>query len=397
MSNELRIQNLLTQESDKLLNCIHCGLCLDQCPTYKLTGNENNSPRGRLAMWRAEDEGRTQQAEKINHYTSECLGCLACETACPANVPYGEILMEQRIKQVEQGEKVNPKVKAIAGLAKKPALMKAATLPMRWLRKVGIQVDPLIPPGKTSLFKSSHSYAKEAQKREAAKGETIRFFTGCHTENFYPEINFATIDVLAANGVQVEVPKEQQCCGAIHEHSGLKDKEELDQKNQAVFDQNKEKTVLTNAAGCGLSLQHALASPVMDALSYLGKMELKQPKKIQSAKIFIDMPCHLYHGQGVQEISKNVLEILGSDVSYAPSCQDCCGAAGTYNIEKAENSEKIIDEKVLFLQKHTGQEVIITTANAICMQQWAASVKRNFPNENFRVQHIMTLLAENYN
>ncbi|MCH2176856.1 MAG: (Fe-S)-binding protein [Lentisphaeria bacterium] len=396
MSNKERIKNLLTQESEKLLNCVHCGLCLDQCPTYKLTGNESNSPRGRLAMWRAQNEGRADSKELVQHYTSECLGCLACETACPANVPYGEILMEQRQQQYEETGKLHPQVKIVAGLTKKPGLMKAATLPVRIMRNFGFSPDPLIPTGKTSLFKSSFKHAINNNQQLAETKEKVRFFTGCHTENFYPEINFATLDVLKANGIEVEVPASQQCCGALHEHTGLHDKDELDKKNCDVFDQQIDVPILTNAAGCGLSLKHALKSPVKDVLSYLGERDLTQPKRKQTAKIFIDMPCHLYHGQGVQKIPQNVLEAIGEDIHYAPSCQDCCGAAGTYNIEKAENSTKIIDGKVEFLNEYKGQEIIITTANAICMQQWHAAVKRNFPHENFKVKHIISLLAENY-
>lgn len=394
MSNSDRIQSLLQSESEKLLNCVHCGLCLDQCPTYKLTGNENNSPRGRLAMWRAQSEQRANSEEKINHYTSECLGCLACETACPANVPYGEILMEKRQEQVAKGEQVNFKVKMIAALSKKLPLMKLATLPVRALRNLGLSPDPLIPNGETALFKSSHDHV--ANSKVVTPQQKVRFFKGCHTENFYPEINFATIDILTANNIQVEIPMEQQCCGAIHEHSGLQDKHELDEKNKNVFDGTPEVPIITNASGCGLSLKHALKSPIYDIFSFLGTLNLKEPKKKQQAKIFIDMPCHLYHGQGVQKIPQNVLNILGDHVDYVPSCQDCCGAAGTYNIEKAENSQAIIDGKVEFLENYRGEEVIITTTNAICMQQWHAAVTRKFPFENFKVKHMASLLADNY-
>jgi glycolate oxidase iron-sulfur subunit len=378
---------------DKLLNCVHCGICVPKCPTYQLTGDENNSPRGRLQMWRAIEEERIPDSPMSDHYTEECVGCLACTSECPANVPYGDILMEKRRQRVEAGQKVDFRIRIVAELLKFPRLFQWLGTPIRLIKKLGWSPNPLLVPGNPAVMMSSAQYAKKLRAQHQPTGPRIGLLTGCLMESAYREINFATIRVLTKLGYQVIIPEDQGCCGAVHEHVGLEGKKELDQNNRHAFSKTGVELILSNSAGCGLALKHGSDIEVEDLMSFLAKQDLSQCQKLNIDAVFIDLPCHLIHGQK-HKIDSQLLSSIFENWDYAPKAEDCCGAGGTYNITHPDNSNDIIASKVEFLKQIKEKNVVLATSNHICMQQWNQGIHRAGLKAKVKVRHVIQLVDE---
>jgi glycolate oxidase iron-sulfur subunit len=235
-------EELMAEQTPKLLNCVHCGLCLDECPTYRISGDESNSPRGRLAIWRAISEGRLESDKMSDHYTDECVGCLACVSACPANVPYGDLLMETRAKRVKEGMQLDWRLRLGAGLSARPKLFSALAMPVRALRRLGLKI---FFPGQPAPWQGSAAYAQFVMRTMKPQGPKVALLEGCLMEAAFRELNFASIRVLAVNGFQVELPEAQTCCGAMHEHAGLETQKSLESINAAAF--QGQDCIVTNA------------------------------------------------------------------------------------------------------------------------------------------------------
>lgn len=383
-----------TINPESLRDCVHCGLCLEECPTYKLTGDENNSPRGRLLLWRMESERGLAADRWTDFYTDECVGCLACASACPANVPYGDLLAAARRKQSCEGRAhPNWRIAMAARAVRFPALFNLALAPARLLRKAGMLRHVLAFPGKPSIAQSTANYARQLNQQFNPTGPKVALLTGCLMEALFREINFATIRVLVENNVRVEVPDLQGCCGAFHEHAGLSGTEELRAHNRQVFLNLRVDRVVANSAGCGLALGHAL-SPVMrvqDVLGFLGEIGLKsRPKRTTAERLFVDLPCHLVHGQR-ETIPHSVLDATGYPWEFAPNARECCGSGGIYNIQKPGNAREILRGKAAFLdQIPTEISPILATANHVCMMQWHSA--HQFVKRPFAVRHVIQLL-----
>jgi len=374
--------------------CVHCGLCLEECPTYRLSGDENNSPRGRLLLWRAESEGRLPPDPWTDFYTDECVGCLACASACPANVPYAHLLEAARKARLAQGRtRVHWQV-ALAGRAvRSPTLFNLALAPARLLRRVGWLPHPMIFAGTPALAKSSATYAREMMERHRPTGPTVALLTGCLMEALFREINFATIRVLIHHNVRVVIPDDQACCGAFHEHTGMPGAEAMFAHNRVAFSALKVDCVVSNSAGCGLTLANALtgAARVQDVLGFLGELGVKpQPKRGGAQRVYVDLPCHLVHGQRTT-IPPAVLDATGYAWEFAPHARDCCGSGGVYNIQKPQNAGAILRGKAAFLDAlPLAIDPILATANHVCMMQWHTA--RHFVRRPFHVRHVVQLL-----
>lgn len=386
----------LLQKNDLLSSCVHCGFCLEVCPTFKLTGDENNSPRGRLRLWRQESEGRLAPDSWTDFYTSECVGCLACETACPANVPYGEIFEHVRHVHVEQGRaKPSFTTRLASRLIRSQGLLDLATLPVRFLRRLGLIKHPLAVPGHPAIFQSSAEYARDLMNRYQPDGPVVVLQTGCLMDSVFREINFATIRVLIDNNVQVIVPEEQPCCGAFVEHTGLPGLTELRQQHPQTFCRPGIDAVISNSSGCGHALAKSIGGkvPVRDVLSFLSELPLKsRPKQSADTQVFVDQPCHLLHGIKAGGIPANVLDATGYQWQFAPFANDCCGSGGTYNLEKPENSREILKRKSAFLNDVDAQQVILATANHVCMMQWNSAKAHGLVSRTYDVRHVIQLL-----
>lgn len=384
-------------EQDPLSICVHCGFCLEVCPTYHLTGDENNSPRGRLRLWREEAGGRIPRDEWTGFYTSECVGCLACETACPADVPYGKILEEIRHAHVAE-KRCRPKLelRLAAAAAARPTFFNLALLPARVLRTLGALPHPLVFRGKPAVFQSTTAYAAAMMERHRPNGPRVALLTGCLMEALFREINFATVRVLIENNVQVVIPEEQGCCGAFQEHIGLDLVGELRARNRAAFGKLDVDCAVSNSAGCGLSLGRTLdgALPVRDVLGFLGEIGpvRRERPRDDRTRVYVDLPCHLVHGQKVDGIPANVLDATGHRWQLAPCAKDCCGSGGIYNIQKAANGREILAKKSLFLNDAEGDPVVLATSNHVCMMQWNSARLGGLVKRSFRVRHVIQLL-----
>jgi glycolate oxidase iron-sulfur subunit len=380
---------------DLLSSCVHCGFCLEVCPTYQLTGDENNSPRGRLRLWRQEAEGKIPQDKWTTFYTSECVGCLACEPACPANVPYGHILEETRHAHVAGRRWLpKPELRLAAAAVARTKFFDTALLPARALRSVGLLPHPLVFPSVTPVFQSTAAYAKELMERHRPTGPRVALLTGCLMEALFREINFATVRVLVANNVQVVVPEGQGCCGAFQEHTGIDGVGKLREVNRRAFSSLGVECAVTNSAGCGLSLQKTLDGelPVRDVLGFLGEIGIK-PREPRggNSRVYVDLPCHLVHGQR-STIPVSVLDATGYRWEFAPCAKDCCGSGGIYNIQKKENAREILAKKSAFLKEAEGDPVILATSNHVCMMQWNSARWGGMVRKPFYVRHVIQLL-----
>ncbi len=387
-------EQLMTQESHKLLNCVHCGLCLDECPTYRMSGDENNSPRGRLSLWRAAWEGRLEESPTIAHYTDQCVGCMACVSACPANVPYGELLVERRAHEVKLGHKPDWRVRLAAWAALKPRLFQALTLPLRWLRRQAILPHRLLFSGQPELTLDSAAYARRVNAALQPQGTEIGLLSGCLMEGVFREINFATIRVLAVNGYQVQVPASQTCCGSIHEHAGLSGKDACDAQNQKAF--KGLSIAATNSSGCGLALRAALGEAQRDVVDLLNSGELKKGAALPYDKIYVDLPCHAVHGLGIKKPASRVLDSLGVAWALAPDSDRCCGSGGAFAPTHPKESQAILKEKAEFLNSAPEHDIVLATSNHVCMQQWASAGRTGLVKRPYHTKHVIQLLDESY-
>jgi len=436
------LKSALETETEKLLGCIHCGLCLPACPTYMQLGNENDSPRGRIYLMRAVAEGRLDAgAEAFARHIDLCLGCRACETACPAGVRYGWLLESAR------EEVMAHEVGARAGLQKrllKFALEKVFPYPerlrvvfalLRFLRRRSIvklalreglvgEVSPQAEFALSLLLASDPVYPSEqgeaALPPEAEGPETraVSLLTGCVMEGIFEHINAATARVLTANGCHLVPAEEQVCCGALHAHAGdVKTARTLARRNIEAFEttarssvnsQSAPPVIIVNAAGCGALLKEygellkddpeyaerarAFSARVRDVTEYLAQIEVRRGAPLDE-RVTYDAPCHLYHAQRITAAPQQVLQTIpGLDYQPLEGLADCCGGAGIYNLSEPEMSERLLADKIAKV-KATGAQVLVT-ANPGCHMQLGAGA-RMF-RARCRVAHVVELLDESY-
>jgi len=387
-------------ERDLLANCVHCGFCLEVCPTYRLTGDENNSPRGRLRLWRKEAEGSLEPDRWTDFYTSECVGCLACEPACPANVPYGEILEHVRHEHVQtRRSRPGLLIRSSAAAAGRPGLLGLLMLPLRVLRRSRLLRHRFLFPGEPAILESTAEYARRLMSCHQPTGPRVALLTGCLMESLFREINFATVRVLIENNVRVEIPGGQGCCGAFQEHTGLGDIDTLREQNLRAFGGLDVDAVLSNSSGCGLALGKALhpaggnRPPVRDVLDFLGEIgPVARSRKDSDTQVYVDLPCHLIHGQQLPGVPSRVLDATGYQWELAPHARDCCGSGGSYNIQKPANAREILARKASFLQDVTCQHAVLATANHVCMMQWHSARAAGIVQRPFAVRHLIQLL-----
>jgi len=381
---------------DYFSNCTHCGFCLAACPTYKLTGDENNSPRGRLRLWSEEAAGRLPQDKWTDFYTAECVGCLACEPACPAQVPYGKLFEHTRRAHVSAGRTAPSLALRLAAAAvTRPALFNLALLPARLLRNLGLPLHRFLFKGRPALFQSTAAYTRELLHAHRPTGPRVAFLTGCLMEAAFREINFATVRVLIENNVQVVIPEDQTCCGSFQEHTGLAGVEEFHAQNRRTFLPLDVDAVVSNSSGCGYSLAKSLAPqrPVRDVLAFLGELgPVRRERPESKTRLYVDLPCHLVHGQRVAGIPCNVLDATGYSWELAPNARDCCGSGGVYNIQKPENARAILADKSAFLNEAEGAPVLLGTSNHVCMMQWHSAGATGLVTRPYEVRHLIQLL-----
>ena len=375
------------------LDCVHCGLCLQVCPTYRVLGLETDSPRGRIYLMRALAEDRLQDPQSVRIHLDQCLDCRACETACPSGVRYGSMLENVRSRMEQQQPKrgfvalltrfLLEHVVAHQGrlrLAFRLARV-AEVLGMRRLAAaVGLmprhmaQVAPPVPPDaeREPIRTGLHRPAGVPRGR-------VALFTGCVMEQLFGRINRATLDLLLANGFEVDVPAAQGCCGALLIHNGQAEAaKRLARNNVAAF---RDAThVVNNSAGCGCALKEygelldgdreaeAFGAKCRDISEFLAGVGLTAQPAPCTKRVAYDDPCHLCHGQGVREQPRSLLaQVPGLQLVPHARPEDCCGSAGIYNLLQPALAAQIGDTKVAALRE-AGVDAVVT-GNPGCMMQ----------------------------
>lgn len=408
---------------DDYSHCIHCGLCLNQCPTYRLWGREADSPRGRIRQMLLIDQGRLELGEGFVTHIDRCLDCRACETACPAGVQYGK-LVEMARAQIEQKYK-RPWASRVMRdfvyrkLLPYPGRIAAAARVLRLYEKSGLgtiarglgilklmgmeERERLLPKIERNFFFG------ELGKTFPARGERrarVAFFGGCVAQVMFAEMSRATIRVLQANGCEVVVPAGQTCCGALAAHAGVRDvARELAQKNMDVFLSEDFDAIVTNAAGCGSTLKeythlfpddaaaHAKAEKfekkMKDVTEFLAELGLVAPLKQTPLRVTYQDSCHLVHGQKVREAPRKLIRAVpGVEFVEMPLADICCGAAGVYNVTQTEASMDLLERKMDTVQQTKAQAIV--TANPGCMIQLRAGASSRGTGQE--VMHVVELL-----
>ncbi|HEX5936740.1 MAG TPA: (Fe-S)-binding protein [Actinomycetota bacterium] len=358
--------------------CVACGLCLPHCPTYRLTGEESASPRGRIAAMRAVHEGRAATDETFARFMDLCLVCRACEDVCPSQVPFGR-MMEAARTQIEPHRSRRARFVRWLGLD--------VVLPSRRLTSVAAALAPLARPFMPSRVRSLIPSTPAARGRlpETADpvGEsrgTVALLSGCVQDRWFRRVNRATIRVLARNGWRVTVPRGQTCCGALAAHNGhLRTARKLARRNATAFAGVDH--VVVNAAGCGAhmatygELVEGTQVPVRDVMAFLHEERVLDDAGSlpQPTRVAYHDACHALRAQEIRHQPRALLGAIGNlELVEIPHGNRCCGAAGIYNVTEPEMSARLMREKAESIAS-TGAAVV-ASGNPGCTMQITAGL-----------------------
>jgi glycolate dehydrogenase iron-sulfur subunit len=408
----------LTKDESKAplyLDCIHCGLCLSSCPTYRVLGNEMDSPRGRIYLMRAFDEGRAKITDSFVEHMSRCLDCRACETACPSGVHFGHMMEEMRGTITEQRPAHWITRLVLRHIFPYPWRFQLASRMLQLYRAIGIQslvrstgllkrIAPRMAAAEALMPDLEMQRGVPLNTHYRAEGEkrgTVAFFTGCVMNSMMGPINRASVNLLTAAGYDVVVPPAQICCGALANHAGLRDTaKDMARKNIAAFPAGKLDGIIINAAGCGAMLKEypvlidgagEFSSKVKDIAEFLVSTRIfERLKKPLTRRVGYDDPCHLIHGQGIKLEPRKLLKAIpGIQLIEVEGADQCCGSAGIYNITQNELSMEILNRKMEKIQKANIE--VLATGNPGCMFQFRYGAKKF--GMNLEVVHPVELLA----
>lgn len=416
-----------------LQQCMHCGMCLPTCPTYDATLRERSSPRGRIAMMRAVADGRLAVSRTFAEELYFCLGCLACQTACPAGVDYATLFEHARGEIERQGVLDTPKRSRIRNLALNWLFTSRNRLhglgrALRFYQESGLQafvrgsgllkllpgslrdLEPLTPEVRDRFTEERFREDLRAGNPKRPKYR-VALLAGCIQDLAFSDVNADTVFVLQQNGCEVVLPEGQVCCGSLHAHNGeLEAARDLARRNLDAFGAEGLDAVISNAGGCGSHMKrygHLLAEDAMyadrarawsakvkDVHEFLVEIGFRAPEAgVAPAKVAYHESCHLAHGQKVSEQPRQVLRAIpGLDLVDLAEANWCCGSAGIYNITRPEMSMALLDRKMAHVRE-AGTEVV-AAANPGCVVQLLHGVRRC--EANVRVVHPVSLLAEAY-
>lgn len=413
-------------EDELLRACVHCGMCLPSCPTYRETGDEASSPRGRLWMMSAVADGKLSLLDPdFDEQMYQCLNCRACEAVCPSGVQYGPLVEASRA-QLEQHRPRPWWQQLLRGSVMSWPFndvrrMRAGAQGLRFYQKSGVSkllrrtrvlrllrlenLERMVP----DLTESPLAPGKD-QWIPKAKLADAHVFNGCVMSAVFPDVNRATGRVLAHNGYATDVPVGQGCCGAIYSHTGMLDQaRDLARKNIDAFEQAGQGAIVVNAAGCGSALKeydHLLkddpayaerarnfVSRVMDVNELLDQQPLVPPQHRIDARVTLQEPCHLVHAQRISAQPRSLLkQIPGLQLVEMHESSLCCGSAGIYNITRPKMADSLGDRKAKNAIA-TGADTVVTS-NPGCHMQLRTSLIRNGSEQP--VEHIVSLLDEAY-
>lgn len=393
-------------------SCVHCGFCLAACPTYAELNNEMESPRGRIFLMKEVLEGTMPLADAQPHL-DRCLGCLACEPACPSGVPYRNLISPFRATvEPERARRWDDRLRRwlLLETLPNPGRMRAALAGARVGRLLGGLVPASLRP-MLDLAPERLPAAVALQERYPARGHRrarVALLAGCAQRVLDPDINLATIDVLTRNGVEVLVPRAQGCCGALAWHTGAVDRARACARHNLDAFPKDVDAVVTNAAGCGSGLHEyplmlrgdprqgdaeAFAHRVVDAAAFLVRLgELAPvPALERTRRVVYHDACHLSNGQGVREEPRALLrQVPGLEVVEAPEAHLCCGSAGTYNLDQPEIAARLGERKARNLL--SVKPDLIATGNIGCMTQILHHLRG--PAGRVPVRHTLQILRD---
>ncbi len=414
------IPRLAIPELDK---CIQCGFCLQHCPTYRILAVETESPRGRIHLIEAAAQGRIPIDARFEEHMYVCLGCRACETACPSGVKFGTIIEAAR---AEIGPTGSPLARRLTLLALQhlmpfPGRLRLAAALLRFYQRSGLRsaahalhlVPPRLAEMETLLPAIPDHFFAPAQEIFPAIGPRrarVGLLSGCVMSVMFADLNEATIRVLQRNGCEVVVPPAQTCCGALNLHSGERDQARaMARRNIDTFLAAGVDAIVINAAGCGSASKEyevlfrddpsygaravQFSHRCRDVSEFLAELGLVGELGEVRARVTYQDPCHLAHGQGIRRQPRELLRrIPGVDLVEMSGSDRCCGSAGIYNLTQPEYSRIILDEKVAAIQA-TGADVVVAP-NPGCMLQIAGGVRAR--GMRVHVHHLIDLLDRAY-
>jgi glycolate oxidase iron-sulfur subunit len=418
---------------------MHCGMCLPTCPTYAATRMERSSPRGRIALMRAIADGRLGVTKEFGEELYFCLGCLACETACPAGVNYAVMfeaaradIEDERVLAGRQRDLVRALMLRL--LFTRPLLLRALGRLLRWyqasglealVRRLGLtallprqlrELEPLTPRMQAQFSDALISQVESPEKPRFRVG----MLTGCVQDLAYSNVNRDTVDVLLANGCEVITPGLQPCCGSLHAHNGELDwargmaRRNIDAMQGAAGSLEALDAIISNAAGCGSHLKHydelladdiryaerarqwsARVRDIHEWLAAIGPVAPTYQLSTLNHQLSVTYheACHLCHGQKISGPPRELLRLIpGLRLFELPEATWCCGSAGVYNITQPEMSAKLLARKLANIAR-TGASIVATANPGCCVQLEAGARARG---ETLEVVHPITLLARAY-
>jgi glycolate oxidase iron-sulfur subunit len=419
-------------------NCVKCGYCLPACPTYVTMGKETHSPRGRIQLVKMAAEGKLKDFSLLSDSIDKCLGCRACETACPTGVKYGNIY-ESAKNVIQQKKQTSPMVRMGRTLLfrhlfpNKRLLNSLAGL--LWLYQASglekltnrLQLTSLLPqsisgfakilPRQTSPLKR-YSRANILTPKERPKFR-IAFFSGCIMDAMFERINRLSMQLLQAAGCEVVLVPKETCCGALHAHAGERElAKEMAKRNIAAFESLNERTeidfVVNNAGGCGAMLVEyghllhdepewkeraeryaAKTKDISEILAQLDTLPFLENGNTKSGSHIVtyQRSCHMTN---VQKVTAPPLKLIravpGTELTEMEDKDKCCGSAGIYNVVNYEESMDILDVKMKSASKTLAQTVI--TTNPGCLLQMQLGIEREGLQDRMRAVHLVEFLAE---
>lgn len=411
--------------SADLLNvCVHCGFCLQTCPTYTLWGKEMDSPRGRIQLINMALDGEVGLTDLYVSHFDHCLGCQACVTACPSGIKYGKLIeaMRAQLGRLYQRPLADRALRRmIAATFSRPQRLRKLAYALRAYQRLGLQrlfrathLTSLLPHSLRAMEQllpdlSRNGLSKALPERIAAQGEkrrTVAMLTGCVQSVFMGQVNAATTRVLAAEGCEVMVPPGQGCCGALLMDLG-QEKEGLDMARKLIdqFGPLQVDNIVVNAAGCGATLKEygyllrddpayrdralAFSAKCKDISEILAELPARAPRRTLALRVAYHDACHLQHAQGLREQPRAALRTIpGLELLELPEAALCCGSAGIYNLVQPDTARQLGQRKVDKIVSGLAQ--VVATGNVGCQLQIGALL--NESGHPIPVVHFVELL-----
>ncbi|GIV97038.1 MAG: glycolate oxidase iron-sulfur subunit [Herpetosiphonaceae bacterium] len=391
-------------------DCVHCGFCLPACPTYMLWGEEMDSPRGRIYLMKLGVEGEAAMTDSYVRHFDQCLGCMACVTACPSGVRYDQLIEATR----PQLERLHRRSFAdrlfrrlIFELFPHPGRLRLLALPLWLYQRSGLRrlarrsglvgllprrlraMESLLPDVSLSALRPAATGRVPACGRQRRR---VGMLLGCVQRVFYGDVNAATAHVLAAEGCEVVIPQAQGCCGALLLHAGHEREAQMLARSLIdAFEQADVDTIVVNAAGCGSTLKEygrllsddpayagrarAFAEKCRDISEVLAELDPQAPRHPLPIRVAYHDACHLQHAQGIRREPRHVLAAIpGVELIEIPEGVLCCGSAGIYNLVEPEPAQELGDRKVQNILS-TNADVVVSS-NPGCLLQMRSGLER---------------------